>query len=38
MNVGLNINILKWNIQAFINRKFALEQLIAKHKPYIVAL
>lgn len=38
MDIGLNINIIQWNIQGFINHKYALELLIAKHSPNIVAL
>lgn len=38
MIVGLNINLLQWNTQGFINNKFALELLVARHKPNIIAL
>lgn len=38
MNLGLNIRILQWNVQGFIAHKYALETLVAKHKPSIVAL
>lgn len=38
MDIGLNINILQWNIQGFFSHKFALEVIIARHKPNIIAL
>ncbi|KAI8122407.1 RNA-directed DNA polymerase from mobile element jockey [Lucilia cuprina] len=38
MDNGLNITILQWNIQGFINNKYALELLVASHKPTIIAL
>lgn len=38
MNFGLNIRILQWNVQGFIAHKYALESIVAKHKPCIIAL
>ena len=38
MDIGLNINLLQWNIQGFINHKYELELLVASHKPNIIAL
>lgn len=38
MNFSLNIKILQWNVQGFIAHKYALESLVAKHKPSIIAL
>lgn len=38
MDIGLNISLLQWNIQGFINHKYVLELLIAKYKPNILAL
>ena len=38
MNIGFKINIIQWNIQGFVNHKYALELLVATHKPTIIAL
>ena len=38
MDIGLNINLMQWNIQVFINHKYALELLIAKNSSDIIDL
>lgn len=38
MDIGLNINIVQWNIQSFFSHKYALEVIVAQHKPNIIAL
>lgn len=38
MDFGLNITLLQWNIQGYINHKYALELLVSRHKPNIIAL
>lgn len=38
MDIGLKFSILQWNIQGFVNNKYALELLVTKHKPDIIML
>lgn len=35
---NLDIRLLQWNIQGFLCHKYALEELVAKYKPNIIAL
>lgn len=38
MDSGLNITLLQWNIQGFLCHKYALELIVALHKPNIIVL
>lgn len=38
MNIGYNITLLQWNVQGYITHKYALEKIVDKYKPNIIAL